>query len=118
MKAPVTSVILIAIGALSLSSCGEPAPTDEDAMADMPTTAPAGADVEHVALGTVNSIDLESGTINISHDPVESVGWPAMTMAFQLADPDLAARVEPGQRIRFRFTTDDGGTVTAVESSQ
>jgi len=84
-------------------------------MRDIQTIAPSGADGEHIALGTVNSIDIESGTINISHDPVESLGWRAMTMLFQLADPDLASRVEPGQRIEFRFTTDDGGTVTAIE---
>ena len=115
MKAPSTSAILIAVSALSLSGCGEPASTNEGAMPDMPTVASFGAGGEHVALGTVNSIDIESGTINISHDAVESVGWPAMTMLFRLADPDLAARAEPGQRIEFRFTTDDGGTVTAIE---
>ena len=59
--------------------------------------------------------DIESGAINISHDPVDSIGWPAMTMLFRLADPGLASKVEPGQRIEFRFTTDDGGTVTAIE---
>jgi Cu/Ag efflux protein CusF len=115
MKAPSISAILIVVAALSLAGCGEPASTDADAMRAMPVMPPSGADGEHVALGTVNSIDIESGTINISHDPVASLGWPAMTMLFQLADQDLASRVEPGQRIEFRFTTDDGGTVTAIE---
>ena len=39
-----------------------------------------------------------------------------MTMDFKLANPDMAAKLRPGERIEFRFTTEAGGTLTAVES--
>ena len=102
-----------------LASCGE-APMDEGAtqsgaMPGMPAqTQDAG---EHLAEGTVNSIDAAAGTVNISHGPVESVGWPAMTMSFKLADPDAVAGLAAGQHVKFRFTMEGGGTVTAIDPS-
>lgn len=36
------------------------------------------------ATGVVNS--LRKGTANISHDPIPSIGWPAMTMDFAVMD--------------------------------
>ena len=80
--------------------------------------APSEGGNEHMAQGTVNSIDAAAGTVNISHEPVESAGWPAMTMSFKLADPDAATGLAAGQRVEFRFTTEDGGVVTAIEPVQ
>jgi Cu(I)/Ag(I) efflux system protein CusF len=109
----------VTLAALALVGCDESPPmgngsADTSAMPGMDS---AQGEEEHVAQGTVNSIDRAAGTINISHEPVESAGWPAMTMNFRLAQPDVAAEVEPGQRIEFRFTTDGGGTVTAIDPS-
>jgi Cu/Ag efflux protein CusF len=106
--------------ALALVGCGEPAPMSEGSSETgaMPGMDRAQGADEHVAQGTVNSIDRTAGTINISHEPVESAGWPAMTMNFRLAEPEAAAEIEPGQRIEFRFTMDGGGTVTAIDPSQ
>lgn len=106
--------------ALALVSCGEPAPTSEGVAESgaMPGMDRAQGSDEHAARGTVNSIDRAAGTINISHEPVESAGWPAMTMNFRLARPDAATGLEPGQRVEFRFTTEGGGTVTAVELAE
>jgi Cu/Ag efflux protein CusF len=53
------------------------------------------------ATGTVNAVDVAARTVNLSHEPVPSLGWPAMTMAFPVArSVDLAA-VKPGTRVRF-----------------
>lgn len=82
----------------------------------MPDIPRSQTDSEHVAQGMVNSIDRAAGTINISHGPVESAGWPAMTMNFRLADPDMASEIGAGERVEFRFTLDGGGAVTAIES--
>ena len=106
--------------ALALVGCGEPAPMSEGSAegGTMPGMDREQGDDEHVAQGTVNSIDRTSGTINLSHEPVESAGWPAMTMNFRLAEPDTAAELEPGQRVEFRFTMEGGGTVTAIARSE
>ena len=39
--------------------------------------------------GTINSIDPDKGTANVTHGPVKEIGMPGMTMDFQLGD-DLA----------------------------
>ena len=119
MKYEIRSIVAASIAALVLVGCGDSAPTSEESAAGaMPNMDRSQASEEHVAQGTVNSIDRTAGTVNISHEPVESAGWPAMTMNFRLAEPNAAAQLEPGQRIEFRFTTEGGGTVTAVQPVQ
>ena len=114
---PTTTVVSLA--ALVLVACGEPATNEGTAQSGaMPGTERAQPGEEHAARGTVNAIDRAAGTVNISHEPVESAGWPAMTMSFRLADPDAAAELAPGQRVEFRFTTEGGGTVTVIEPAQ
>ncbi len=111
-----------ALAAIIVSACGgqesmEDGVMKSDAMPEMARMAAPGAG-EHTALGVVNSIDRAAGTINVSHEPVESLGWPSMTMQFRLVDTDTANGVEPGQQIEFHFTTDDGGTITAIGAAQ
>jgi len=114
------SGVVLALATVLLGGCGESATTSEGSAqsGNMPEMPRPDAEGEHVAQGTVNSIDLAAGTINISHEPVESAGWPAMTMNFRLADPDAASGVEAGAAIEFRFTLDGGGTVTAIETER
>lgn len=57
-----------------------------------------------IATGTVKKINLESGMMVIAHDPVESLGWPSMTMSFK-ASPDLMQDLKEGDVIEFEFTS-------------
>ena len=77
--------------------------------------APA-AIAEHMAVGTLNSIDRAEGTVNITHGPVPSAGWPEMTMSFKLADPNAAGELKPGERVDFHFKIESGmnATVTTI----
>jgi Cu(I)/Ag(I) efflux system membrane fusion protein len=59
--------------------------------------------------GKVESIS--GNEITLSHGPVKSLGWGAMTMPFQLARPNLAAGVKPGDHVHFGFRRSDGGYV-------
>jgi Cu(I)/Ag(I) efflux system membrane fusion protein len=102
MKCTNPSFIVAPFAALLLVSCSEPAPE-------------GGA--EHTAEGTLNSVDSAAGMINISHDPVVSASWPAMTMSFKLADPKAAAELTPGQRVEFHFTIESGMSATVTEIS-
>jgi Cu/Ag efflux protein CusF len=69
----------------------------------------------HSAEGVLTAIDRASGTIGISHGPVASMGWPAMTMNFTLADPASAAGFAPGERVAFHFTVEGGMTATVTQ---
>lgn len=107
-------VALMLISACERSSSDAANGAGGDSSSAMPQAAQSA---EHVAQGTVNSVDRAAGTVNISHGPVASANWPAMTMSFKLEDPGAASGVAPGQRVEFRFTIQSGmdATVTDIE---
>lgn len=81
-----------------------------------PASSPATpAPAQHMATGTLNAIDRDAGTVNISHGAVATANWPAMTMSFKLADPKAAADLLPGQRVDFQFTIEGGMSATVTK---
>lgn len=74
--------------------------------------------VTHLAIGTVKSIDAAGRGVTIDHQPIPSLGMPAMTMQFQLA-PSSRLALKPGQSIAFTFTASaDGLTIGAAQPIQ
>jgi Cu/Ag efflux protein CusF len=61
------------------------------------------------ATGTVNSVDAAQHKINISHNPIPEIGWPAMTMDFPVASSVDLRSVKPGMRVNFTFEQGQGG---------
>jgi Cu(I)/Ag(I) efflux system membrane fusion protein len=124
MKIVISSpTIAVPVVALLLASC-EPSPNTSGAGAGAETSdrpvaqqQAAPGKQEHVAEGTVNSIDRAAGTVNISHGPVASASWPAMTMGFKLADPSAADNLRPGQKVDFHFTIESGMSATVTRIS-
>lgn len=57
----------------------------------------------HHGVGTVKSVDPAKGSITLMHEPVESMGWPAMTMAFNVKDKALLKKATPGKQVKFDF---------------
>jgi Cu(I)/Ag(I) efflux system protein CusF len=51
--------------------------------------------------GTVNAVDPTGHKINVSHQPIPAIGWPAMTMDFAVAPSVDLSRIKPGSRINF-----------------
>jgi Cu(I)/Ag(I) efflux system membrane fusion protein len=106
--------------ALMLTGCGSPTSETANsgsggAIPGMPNMAQSAQQPAHTAQGTVNAIDQAAGTVNISHGPVASANWPAMSMTFKLADPSAANGVLPGQRVDFTFTIAGGMDATVTE---
>jgi Cu(I)/Ag(I) efflux system periplasmic protein CusF len=66
-----------------------------------------GGDVH--ATGTVNSIDTAQHTINLSHNPIPAIGWPAMTMDFAVAPSVDLGRIKPGSRVDVSMEKGKGG---------
>ncbi|MHA6287148.1 efflux RND transporter periplasmic adaptor subunit [Maricaulis sp. CAU 1757] len=61
--------------------------------------APAQADVQGV--GRVVSLMSAEGRVRLEHEPIPAIGWPAMTMAFDI-DPEVDLEgLEAGKRISF-----------------
>jgi len=53
------------------------------------------------AVGTVNGVNPERRTVNISHEPIPSLGWPAMTTDLPVAPSVDLGAVRTGSRVTF-----------------
>jgi Cu(I)/Ag(I) efflux system membrane fusion protein len=73
--------------------------------------------VSHVADGTLDAIDTQTGMVTITHKPVASLKWPAMTMDFALANASLVAGMKPGTAVAFEFVERKPGewVITSVK---
>jgi Cu(I)/Ag(I) efflux system protein CusF len=105
-------------GALALALCGcskqsPSAPPPSATPAEPSVAAPAANDHPH-GVGVVQSIDAAAGTVTISHQPIESIGWPAMTMPFKVAKPELLQHVAAGDKVEFTL---DGKDMSASITS-
>lgn len=93
--------------ALALTACGEsqgPVPRNSGASAGR-ATQPPGSQV-YAATGEVTAIS--GGRVTISHGPVEGLGWPSMTMAFEADAPAMVQGIEVGDAVSFQFREADG----------
>jgi Cu/Ag efflux protein CusF len=61
------------------------------------------------ATGTVNTADPGQHKLNISHNPIPEIGWPAMTMDFPVAPSVDLQSVKPGMRVNFVIEQGQGG---------
>lgn len=73
--------------------------------------------VGHQAHGMLNSINPD-GTVSITHGPIDALGWPGMTMNFELANSSLASGIRPGSAITFEIVErkPDDWVITAMQA--
>ena len=57
----------------------------------------------HQATGVVTRVDAAKGKVSIKHDPVQSLNWPSMTMAFTVKDKALLDKMKKDRKIDFEF---------------
>ena len=73
---------------------------------------PVAAADAHKGTGKVLSVDAASGRIELEHDAIASLQWPAMSMGFQAEDKSQLASIKPGDRVEFELNpkpNKDGG---------
>lgn len=58
---------------------------------------------EAVAVGVVNSINEDTRAVNITHEPVEALGWPTMTMDMPVTRRVDLATVKTGEKVHFKL---------------
>ena len=63
----------------------------------------AKAMTRHKASGVVKSVDPDKGTVSISHGPVKSMDWPAMTMRFSVKDKALLDKLAVDKKVQVEF---------------
>lgn len=70
--------------------------------------------------GTLNQINAEVGSVNISHEAIPAIKWPAMTMDIKVADKKLLTGVKSGQKVTFGLTKDPktGYVISHIETAK
>lgn len=85
-------------------------------MKNMPGMHQQAADAEGV--GVVKAVDSAKGTITLQHQAIESIHWPAMTMTFRVAKPEVLQGVKVGDHVRFGLHPDGtNSTTTWIKSA-
>src|SRR5699024_10921303 len=59
------------------------------------------AQVSAKGMGVVKAVDTAQGTVTIKHQAIAALHWPAMTMTFKAAKPELLEGVKAGEKVRF-----------------
>ena len=80
--------------------------------------APAMAGDTHKGEGKVEKIGKDS--VTLSHGPIDSIKWGAMTMDFKLPKPGAPAGIAEGSNVKFEFTARKDGNfeITAIAPKQ
>ena len=69
-----------------------------------------------MAEGEVRRVDKDAKKITIKHGPLDKLDMPAMTMVFQVKDPEMLERVKAGDKVKFEAEKIGGAfTVTKIE---
>jgi Cu(I)/Ag(I) efflux system protein CusF len=51
----------------------------------------------------VTKVDAAKNKVTIRHEPVQSMKWPAMNMAFTVKDQALLDKMPKGKQVEFEF---------------
>jgi Cu/Ag efflux protein CusF len=68
----------------------------------------------HQTTGKVERVDLKDGSATITHEPIPSLNWPAMTMTFK-ADETTLKQLKAGDTIQFEFAEKGAGNWTVLK---
>lgn len=69
--------------------------------------------------GVVTAIDAAAGTVTLSHQPIQELRWPAMTMGFKVARPELLRGLVVGAKVKFDLQgTGMNHVITAISVSK
>jgi Cu/Ag efflux protein CusF len=85
-----------------------------DHHAATPAAKPVAAKADEMSEGEVRKIDLAGKKITLKHGPLKNLDMPAMTMAFQVADPAMLGKVKVGDKVRF-VAANPGGKLTVTD---
>lgn len=61
----------------------------------------AQSDATRTGNGIVRYVDLPTAEIDIAHEPMPSLKWPAMRMTFKAQDASLLTGLKAGDKVEF-----------------
>jgi len=71
-----------------------------------------------VATGVINSLMIKDRQLNITHDPIPDIGWPTMTMDFNVADGVTLKEFKPGDAVYFSLLKKEKNLFEITEVSK
>lgn len=81
---------------------------------DMKMDKQAAKGTVHKATGVVTKVDKDK--VTIQHEPVASMNWPSMSMAFVVKDKAVMEKLKKDQKVDFEFVQQGRDyVVTAVK---
>jgi len=60
-------------------------------------------EANHKGRGSVTHVDPQKGSVELDHEPIASMQWPAMKMGFTVADKRELAALKPGDVVQFEL---------------
>lgn len=91
--------LIIAMAATAAMAGVASAATPPSAQAAQHAVSQAG---KHEAYGVVKAVNVEAGKVQLAHEAIPSLQWPAMTMWFTLRNP-LPKEIKVGDSVRFEL---------------
>ena len=74
------------------------------------------APMSHATDAVVKGVDAPNGRLTLAHEPVKSLGWPAMTMGFVVKDKALFGKLPVGKLVHVEFANEASNyVVTSVK---
>ena len=115
MKSTTTRLAFVAALLASTAAFAQQKMDDMKGM-DMAKKPAVSAAATHMAKATVKKMDAKAGTVTLTHEPVVSLNWPAMTMNFKVKDEVLMKKLSDGKKVDVEFVKDgDDYVVTKVK---
>ena len=71
----------------------------------------------HQGKGSVNRVDVKAGKVNLTHEPIASLNWPAMTMDLDVMDKSTLNGLKAGQSVTFNLVEKRKGKYVISEIS-
>ena len=66
----------------------------------------ASSEIGHEGVGVLKAVNAKAGKVQIAHEAIADLSWPAMTMWFALRDP-LPQDLRAGDAVRFELMQDE-----------
>jgi Cu/Ag efflux protein CusF len=107
MKPAFVLSVLVAVSPIAFAQSGETKGMD------MKMDRKEAKGTVHNATGVVTKVAKDK--VTIKHEPVPSLNWPSMTMAFKVKDKALLEKMKQNQNVNFDFVQEGRDyVVTAV----
>ena len=105
-----TKTLFAALCIAALSALAPPA--------DAQSAAGTAATTE-MTQGEVRKVDKENKKITLRHGEIKNLGMPGMTMVFQVKDPVMLDKLQPGDKVLFSAEKAGGAiVVTRIEPTK